>query len=318
MNNTREEERDHLFISYATEDIAVAEWLTYRLTALGYKVWCDRIKLLGGESYPEDIDRAIKDRTFRFLALLSRASLEKPNPRKERTSAHNIARERHINFIIPINLGLRPTELDWMTSDLTYIDFSRNWAEGFIELLKALQEAGSPCPLARGGDIVSDSVISKDIFGSGEETVYSNLLMVRSIPKAISLARFPKSLTLQEEDALRRRWPCRKISHNTFLSFDVPPKDLPHNIEDAYQWETKDKILGMDARDLVSALLRKSLACHCTAKGLTWSPDRKWLYFPFDLLKSNRVEWHCRRQAVRSPGFMFFAVRRGVALAVVA
>src|SRR5437660_515138 len=39
-----------LFISYATEDAALAQWLTLKLTAAGYRVWCDRVKLLGGES----------------------------------------------------------------------------------------------------------------------------------------------------------------------------------------------------------------------------------------------------------------------------
>ena len=59
---------DHLFISYAWEDAALAEWLTLQLTNLGYAVWCDRFELLGGESYPRDIDAAIKDRRFRVLA----------------------------------------------------------------------------------------------------------------------------------------------------------------------------------------------------------------------------------------------------------
>ncbi|MGD0856653.1 MAG: toll/interleukin-1 receptor domain-containing protein, partial [Dehalococcoidia bacterium] len=71
---------DHLFISYATEDGELAEWLTLRLTAAGYKVWCDRVKLLGGESYPRDIDKAIKTQTFRMLALISKSSLTKENP----------------------------------------------------------------------------------------------------------------------------------------------------------------------------------------------------------------------------------------------
>src|SRR5438045_6308152 len=44
--------RDHLFISYATEDRSLAEWLTRKLTADGYRVWCDCFSLLGGESYP--------------------------------------------------------------------------------------------------------------------------------------------------------------------------------------------------------------------------------------------------------------------------
>jgi hypothetical protein len=72
--------RDHLFISYAGDDGQLAEWLTLKLTREGYAVWCNRVKLLGGESYPRDIDDAIKNRTFRLIALLSRASLSKPNP----------------------------------------------------------------------------------------------------------------------------------------------------------------------------------------------------------------------------------------------
>ena len=47
--------REHLFVSYATEDAPLAEWFTRKLTAEGYSVCCDRFKLLGGESYPRDI-----------------------------------------------------------------------------------------------------------------------------------------------------------------------------------------------------------------------------------------------------------------------
>ncbi len=82
---------DHLFISYATEDAALADWLTLKLTAQGYKVWCDRFKLLGGERFPRDIDIAIKEKTFRLLSLISRDSLAKENPTKERTLALSIA-----------------------------------------------------------------------------------------------------------------------------------------------------------------------------------------------------------------------------------
>ena len=42
-------ERDHIFISYAWEDAALAEWLARKLMALGYAVWIDRFKLLGGD-----------------------------------------------------------------------------------------------------------------------------------------------------------------------------------------------------------------------------------------------------------------------------
>ena len=76
-----------------------------------------------GKSYPLDIDCALKAQTFRAPALLSHSSL-KLNPRKERTLALNIARERNCEFVIPLNVdGLKPTELDWMTSDLTFVPF---------------------------------------------------------------------------------------------------------------------------------------------------------------------------------------------------
>ena len=56
--------RDHLFISYAWKDEVFAKWLALRPTAEGYNVWIDQMRLLGGESWPSDIDVAIKGRTF--------------------------------------------------------------------------------------------------------------------------------------------------------------------------------------------------------------------------------------------------------------
>ncbi len=78
-------DRTHVFVNYATEDSIFVDWLCLRLLNEGYRVWCDRLKLLGGESYPKDIDDAISNRTARFVAVLSKDSIHKPNPLKERT-----------------------------------------------------------------------------------------------------------------------------------------------------------------------------------------------------------------------------------------
>src|SRR5438552_10739674 len=99
--------REHLLVNYATEDWALAEWLTRKLTAEGYRVWCDRFELLGGEPYPADIDDAITRRTFRLVALMSRSSVNKPNPRKEPTLAHTLAHtsgEPYFFFIIILDV----------------------------------------------------------------------------------------------------------------------------------------------------------------------------------------------------------------------
>lgn len=283
------EGRDHLFISYASEDIALAEWLTFKLTALGYKVWCDRIKLFGGESYPKDIDVAIKNRTFRFLALLSYASLNKPNPLKERTTALNIAEKRKEDFVIPLNLGVKKPELPWQLSDLTWVDFSKNWATGLAGLLKALRKAETPCPLENGRDMVSDSIISEEIIGNEPETIYSNFLTIKKIPEAISVIRLKNKLSPRRQ--LNNIWACRKISDNTFLSFHKPPDDFPYKVHNAHLWKNANEIEGIDAHDVVSELLRKNLNCHCCAKGLLWSHDHKWLYFPFGITSNNKVSF---------------------------
>jgi hypothetical protein len=65
----------HLFISYAVEDAELARWLARKLAARGHPVWFDQMKMLGGEPWPQTIDDAIKNRTFRMLALVSEHSL---------------------------------------------------------------------------------------------------------------------------------------------------------------------------------------------------------------------------------------------------
>ncbi|MDN5863937.1 MAG: toll/interleukin-1 receptor domain-containing protein [Gammaproteobacteria bacterium] len=152
--------QEHLFISYATEDAALAEWLTLKLTIFGYKAWCDRFELLGGERFPRDIDQAIKEKTFRLLAILSKASLEKENPTKERTLALNIGKERKSDFLIPLQAEpLAPTDLNWMVSDITYIPFHESWSTGLRQLLKKLEKISTPQNLVNGGQVASTALL---------------------------------------------------------------------------------------------------------------------------------------------------------------
>jgi hypothetical protein len=156
---------DHIFISYAWEDRVLADWLTLRLTAAGYRVWCDRFKMLGGERFLEQIDTAIKHQTFRMLGLLSRHSLQKPNPVNERTLALAIARERSLDFYIPLDLeGLKPTDLNWMVSSITLVPFTE-WADGLQRVLKKLRSLDAPTPLAdTGSQAVVDALLPARLF----------------------------------------------------------------------------------------------------------------------------------------------------------
>jgi len=157
--------REHLFISYATEDLELAEWLTLRLAVEGYKVWCDKIKLLGGESYPRDIQQAIRTSTFRQLALMSKFSVSKDNPLKERIMAMNVGKDLKVKgFIIPINVdGIEPVNLDLTTTDLTYIPFDKGWAQGLNQLLKKLVQIEAPRKFKEGMNAVADGLTQRRV-----------------------------------------------------------------------------------------------------------------------------------------------------------
>ena len=125
----------HLFISYAVEDAMLARWLARKLAARGHPVWFDQMKLLGGEPWPQTIDDAIKNRTFRMLGLISEHSLRKQKPTGERTLAQRIAEQRKIpDFLIPLKVD--GSELDWLTTTVSYISFTHGWADGWRALLK--------------------------------------------------------------------------------------------------------------------------------------------------------------------------------------
>ena len=67
--------RQMLFVSHANpEDNEFARWLALQLAREGYAVWCDLTKLLGGETFWRDIESSIRQRTAKFLYVLSHTS----------------------------------------------------------------------------------------------------------------------------------------------------------------------------------------------------------------------------------------------------
>ena len=145
---------DHLFLSHAPQDWALAEWLTLRLTTEGYRVWCSRFPLLGGERYPRDIGAAVTERAFCVLALVSRASRSAPNTREEQALALDVGRTRHTNFLIALavdeeSAAVGPPALP----GAPLIPFHERWETGFTQLHAALRSVEAPRPLTNGADV---------------------------------------------------------------------------------------------------------------------------------------------------------------------
>ncbi|OHB78202.1 MAG: hypothetical protein A2Z25_13405 [Planctomycetes bacterium RBG_16_55_9] len=290
-------EREHIFISYAWEDAHLAEWLSLKLTAQGYKVWCDQIKLLGGESYPSDIDNAIKNNTFRVLALLSKHSVLKTNPKKERTLALNIARERKVDFLIPLNVdGLSPTELDWMTSDLTFISFSTSWAQGLKRVLKKLSSIDAPRTLPGGKEAVCEWFSIRDTPIQKEERLWTNLLPITEIPRGVDRFEILNEIDL---DAVSDKWPLYIQSPQVVWSFSEPHPDLGVNVKRtaSVAWEDVLNYEGMNMRNVTTSLIKRSLVAYCLSRGMKQEPTKKYrLYFPEGMFPNNRLSFFNYKQ----------------------
>ena len=103
-------DRDVVFVSHANpEDNAFATWLTLRLTREGYRVWCDVANLMGGDDFWNNIETSIRQRTRKFVFVLTHTSNRKQGPLQELAVATGVARQLHeAGFVIPIKLDDLP------------------------------------------------------------------------------------------------------------------------------------------------------------------------------------------------------------------
>ena len=293
----QEYKRDHLFISHASEDSPFSEWLALKLTGEGYRVWCDHIKLLGGESYPRNIDLAIKHSTFRLLAVLSHNSVSKENPLKERTLGLNISRERGIDFVIPLNLdGLTATEIDWMSSDLTYIKFHGSWAQGLIALNKKLNSIDAPRTLKNGRNIVVSYLNQNNPLVHKEEKIDSNLLEVLAIPDQVMVFEFTNATTVSSRYELSKKWPIFQIDNKRVISFVEPDKDIVQshgvNLIKEYAVSKNETVEKISTRNIVKHLIVASLRVACHKKGMLQTEQQRPIhYFPDNCLPDNRLHY---------------------------
>lgn len=137
--------RDMLFLSHAnSEDNEFTRWLALRLAREGYPVWCDLTKLLGGEDIWRDVEQAIRERTRKFIYVLSKTSNKKQGPLQELQVAQNVVRKHNLqDFIIPILVDDLPhSEININLARINTIPFNKGWANGLKILLEKLEKDG--------------------------------------------------------------------------------------------------------------------------------------------------------------------------------
>lgn len=268
----------HLFVSYAVEDAGLAKWLARKLAARGHPVWFDQMKLLGGEQWPQTIDEAIKNRTFRMLALISEHSLRKQKPTGERTLAQRIAEQRKIpDFLIPLKVD--GGELDWLTTTVSYISFTRGWADGWRALLKKLDSISAPRSLANSAPLAASSFPrGEDLLNDTGELLFTNIIRVKSFPGILKVFRVERRIASEDWHSLTRAWAFYEIAKDILVGLAPPPPAFADSVKSTPEqllWAECEFFRDVRARDIAAALLMKALSRRLTKAGCLVHPNPK-------------------------------------------
>ena len=161
-------------------------WLGTRLTALGYEVWADILKLRGGQDWTEELERALKEGAAKFLLVCTSTGLQKKGVQREIKLAQQVAKAIGDGaFIIP--LRKEKYELTFDTALAQYIDFTANWGQGLVELVATLGQYGVPrrdsakLSVAENWRALIDG--ERAVVERAEERLISNALPITQLPR---------------------------------------------------------------------------------------------------------------------------------------
>ena len=277
--------REALFISHANpEDNAFMLWLGAKLSALGYEVFADVLRLRGGDDWERILEEAIRAKAAKVLLVATPHGVQKRGVRNEITIAAQTAKRIGDNqFVVPLRLAQFDAPLQ--ITHAQYIDFSEGWAEGLCELLALLQEldipraTGAPYAGLWRGVQLEDS---RPITGTPERLA-SNWLAVESLPARIRFYDFKGGIALGKAQKAIQVSPIPVAAFNRgFFSFapshqlqdyfgpDLPLGYVAECTTDAFLdkgWADLH-LAAHDARPKFTDLARQSFDAFFVAKGL--------------------------------------------------
>lgn len=271
----------------------MAEWLSRKLTAEGYYVWCEKLKLLGGEKYPDNIEEAINNQTFRLIALYSKASLQNQEIIRQRYLAMEVGKRLGVDFLIPINVdGISTSSLDRQSSAMVFIPFKSGWGNGLQQLLQKLTSIGCPKAITDGVHIAATAYFGEDIIERKPEDLYLNFFPILEMPKYLYVFESGKKILWDDLLELDLEWAYKKIGSRYYFAFHKPPEPIAIKYQirdiDSIDWQKHEYIQKeYRAKDVLSELLKKELYVKCNRKGLLYCKETELHYFPADLVDGN-------------------------------
>jgi hypothetical protein len=283
---------DLIIIDFSESDEAIASWIARKLKLHGYIVWCRSIDPIGGESINDTTESLLEQRAALCLSLLSQPAIENTELSYRRGIAIQIGKKRKSPFLVPVIVQpIYDESLDSNTRSLNKVNFIGSWTSGLNKIIDILESAN--CPKAEGGKhFALNSFFPADVVIDEDETIISNIFQVLKIPETIHRFESTMSIPASVIGKLSSRWAFRKVNPTTFLSFHTPLEEDISEYKLGKQgggtWQYINNIDGINVKNLVPELIRKSLVVACQKKGLKFCTETYLPYFPPDLLKSNR------------------------------
>jgi hypothetical protein len=189
--------RNKLFISHATpDDNDFTKWLSLKLIALGYEVWCDLFYLQKGSDFWNEIENEIRENACKFLIVQTEISNKRDGVLKELAVATKVKKQlQDETFIIPLAIDskLSYDDINIELVRLNSIDFKTSWAKGLQDLIEALEKQNIP---KNNPDPNKSNLLYQQIFLQGksvidkEEIYDSNWFPIISFPEELRFHDF--------------------------------------------------------------------------------------------------------------------------------
>lgn len=277
--------RQAIFISHATpEDNQFTLWLGGKLTALGYQVFADILRLKGGDDWERILEDAIRNKAAKFLLVATPHGVQKQGVRNEIAIATETGKKiGEASFIIPLRLAAYPPPLQ--IAHAQYVDFEKGWSVALAELLALLKDAGIPANATADQAQSWQALQLKDArtIGAGPETLISNWLLIDNLPPNIFFIDFKGGISIGAAQAAMNACSIPIATHNRgFISFaplhqlqEYFGPNLP--LEIVYERATEDfldsgwpaiHMLPRVARPKFTDLSRRALDLFFEGKGL--------------------------------------------------
>ena len=314
---TTSSDRTAVFISHSTpEDNAFVRWLGAKLTALGYEVWADVMRLRGGSDWSRELEEALRLRAAKVLVVCTPSGLDKQGVRNEIEMASGLARQLgDREFIIP--LRLEPYESPFRIAQAQYVDFTGGWGPGFVELAELLRtfptlrkEPGRSAEAWLGAQRVGATRLVEK-----QERLASNWLVFRGLPQKIFYCEPPVGFQSERfQNRILHTWPATPFRTGV-LTFSAPDAqgmlgpDLPGKksgeMDTGHFLEHGWSELGIpahEARRIFSDLGNQALEFLLQARALCFSEGssgRRWWYGDIKTVPLSQIRFNWKHQKGR-------------------